>query len=175
LALAIGRLAKKDRTQHCSRLIVQAPVVEESRGAVKRKRWYWRVLIAMALAYLCFLLLAQSYMIFLERNPPPEEVGIAKADLFAFKLALERFHFDLGRYPTADEGLDALWQKPARSPQWKGAYADAKRPLDPWEGRYIYEADPSGRAYVLSSLGKDGAEGGEGEAADLVLYSANSR
>jgi type II secretion system protein G len=175
LALAIGRLAKKERTQHCSCFIVQARVVEESRGGVKRMRWYWRLLIATALAYLCFLLLAQSYMIFLETNPPPEKLGIAKADLFAFKLALERFRRDHGRYPTTNEGLEALWQKPARSTKWKGPYADAKLPADPWEKPYIYEADPSGRAYVLYSRGKDGAQGGEGEAADLVLDSANSR
>mgnify|MGYP003685363895 CR=1 FL=1 len=75
-----------------------------------------------------------------------------------------------GVYPTNDQGLDALVQKPTSGKECKryppnGFIQDGKIPEDPWGNEFIYESD--GRKYSILSLGVDGIEGGEGWDADI--------
>lgn len=96
-------------------------------------------------------------------------VVAAKSDLGALANALELYRLDTGRYPTADQGLKALIEKPANvaARYWNpGGYLKKKRlAQDPWDGPYQYRHDRGG--YKLFSLGKDGRPGGEGYDADL--------
>jgi general secretion pathway protein G len=94
----------------------------------------------------------------------------AKADLSTIRTALETFHIDTGRYPTSDEGLNALREQPADVTGWKGPYTAKPIGADPWGFEYVYEhPGPDGDdSYYLYSLGKDGAEGGEGENQDII-------
>jgi len=94
----------------------------------------------------------------------------AKADLSTLTSMLANFRLDNGRYPTEQEGLNALMQQPSDCPNWKGPYSQRPLPEDPWGHDYVYTYPGSGGddSYTVESYGSDGAPGGTGEAADLV-------
>lgn len=101
------------------------------------------------------------------------QLGGAKAKSAAvqiadFEKALELFKLDVGRFPTKEEGLDALNKKPATANGWQGPYLKGTGiPADPWGHPYRYaNPGPNGGIEILS-LGADGAPGGEGENADI--------
>jgi general secretion pathway protein G len=84
----------------------------------------------------------------------------AIADIATLKGALQRFEIDNGRFPTTEEGLQALVEKPAGLDSWKSAYIDQVTP-DPWNQPYIYRCPGSnGKDFDLLSGGKDLHEGG---------------
>jgi len=94
----------------------------------------------------------------------------AKADIGAIVQALKLYRLDNGGYPTTDQGLAALVQKPTTNPvpgNWKqGGYLE-RLPKDPWGGDYQY-LSPGVRGEIdVFSLGADRARGGEGNAADI--------
>lgn len=100
------------------------------------------------------------------------KVKTAEIQLSAYKTALELYHLDMGRYPDATEGLAALVTAPADGKGWAGPYLDKALAADPWGNPYAYQATPDGTGYQLKSLGSDGVEGGEGDAADLAADQA---
>ena len=95
---------------------------------------------------------------------------IARIQIESFATGLDLFRIDTGRYPTSEEGLKALIQKPAGAPKWSGPYLQAREiPLDPWDRPFIYARTPqTGARYSLISLGGDGVKGGEGDNADIA-------
>lgn len=96
------------------------------------------------------------------------EVTIARAQIDAFEKSLDTFRLDVGRYPTTEEGLNALMTAPpAEAAKWNGPYLKKGIPLDPWGHAYQYHAPGSKADYEIVSLGKDGQPGGSGEAADI--------
>jgi general secretion pathway protein G len=101
-----------------------------------------------------------------------EDAKVAKAtsDLAALRGMLDQFRIDSDRYPTSEEGLEALRTPPADINGWKGPYSAKPITPDPWGNPYIYEypgADGDD-TFVLLSYGADGTEGGEGNAADII-------
>jgi general secretion pathway protein G len=83
-----------------------------------------------------------------------------KADISSLKVALSAFETDNGRYPTTDEGLKALVEKPGDLAGWKHAYIE-KVPVDPWTHDYVYRCPGNGsKDFDLFSMGPDGREGG---------------
>ncbi len=105
-----------------------------------------------------------------------EEAKHAKAvtDVETLGAALDQFYLHCGRYPTTEEGLMALYQKPQADDldNWAGPYVKKAVPNDPWGKPYIYrcpgEHNPD--SYDLCSLGRDGKEGGTGPDADVVNW-----
>lgn len=96
------------------------------------------------------------------------EVTVAKAQIEAFEKALDTFRLDMGRYPTTEEGLNALMTAPASAAaKWTGPYLKKGVPADPWGHPYAYRAPGTKGEYEIISLGKDGQPGGTGEAADI--------
>lgn len=95
------------------------------------------------------------------------EVKVAKAQLDALEKALEQFRLDTGHYPTQEQGLAAIIKKPNNEPRWEGPYLKKELPLDPWGRAFIYKVPGERGEFDLVSLGKDGAPGGAGEAADI--------
>lgn len=97
-------------------------------------------------------------------------VQTTKVNLRAIATAIEEFKGDQRRYPTTDEGLDALVHKPSNARTWppEGGYLKESAMKDPWDNPYQYVRPGSGRAYDLYSLGADGAEGGENYDADII-------
>jgi len=100
-------------------------------------------------------------------------VTAAKADIATLEQALEMYRLDNHNYPSTDQGLDALVNKPSGDPEprnWnpEGYLKKKTVPLDPWGRAYQYVSPgPDGRPYDLYSLGADGREGGEGYDADI--------
>ena len=87
----------------------------------------------------------------------------------AASAAVERFHVDVGRYPTEEEmrGFEALIEAPADAPGWDGPYLGKdKAPEDGWGRELTYELDDTW-GFRVGSLGSDGEPGGEDDAADL--------
>lgn len=100
------------------------------------------------------------------------QLGGAKSKTAAVQIAdleksLDLFKLDVGRYPTSDEGLQALVSKPATAAGWNGPYVKGGVPNDPWGKPYKYTSPAAGGGVEILSLGADGAPGGEGENADI--------
>lgn len=107
-------------------------------------------------------------------KPGEARIVKAKTDVSALKTALEFYKLDNHNYPSTDQGLQALVQKPAGSPEprnWKqGGYLDSL-PKDPWDYDYQY-LNPGVHGEVdIFSLGADGRPGGEGQNADIGNWS----
>jgi general secretion pathway protein G len=91
-----------------------------------------------------------------------------KAQIKEIESALHLYKLDNGHYPTTEQGLGALVQKPTSGPQprkWNPDGYLGKRPDDAWGNPFVYLSD--GSQFVLRSLGADGEAGGEGKSADL--------
>jgi general secretion pathway protein G len=94
----------------------------------------------------------------------------AKMQIELFGTALDAFRLDTGRYPTTEEGLKALREKPSGVERWQGTYLPKEIPLDPWGKSYVYKSPGEHGDYDLISYGLDGVEGGEGENEDVVSW-----
>lgn len=90
--------------------------------------------------------------------------GVQIADI---EKALEIYKLDVGRFPTTEEGLDALVKKPGSANGWSGPYLKGGLPSDPWGNAYRYASPGANGGIDIISLGADGAPGGEGENADI--------
>ena len=94
----------------------------------------------------------------------------AKAQIELFGTALDALRLDVGRYPTTEEGLKALREKPSGMDAWKGPYLPKELPNDPWGKAFMYKSPGEHGDYDLISYGLDGAPGGEGENEDVVSW-----
>ena len=94
----------------------------------------------------------------------------AKAQIELFGTALDAFRLDTGRYPTSEEGLKALREKPSAAENWQGPYLPKEIPVDPWRTLYVYKSPGEHGDYDLISYGADKVEGGEGESEDVVSW-----
>jgi len=85
--------------------------------------------------------------------------------------SIELYHLEVGRFPSTEEGLDALMRKPAGANNWNGPYIKKKNlPTDPWGKPYHYVFPGENGEFDIYSLGQDNATGGDGEAADIVSW-----
>lgn len=91
----------------------------------------------------------------------------AKAQIATLVSAVESLRADIGRLPTAEEGLGLLTAAPPEMTNWFGPYIDGAAPLDPWGRAYRFEADAARREFYLYTLGEDGEPGGQGAAQDI--------
>lgn len=94
------------------------------------------------------------------------KVKAAQTQISLFETALDAYRLDVGSYPSDDQGLAALNEDPGIS-GWDGPYLSKDIPTDPWNNPYVYEKTDDSAEYAITSLGADGAPGGEGENADL--------
>jgi general secretion pathway protein G len=100
----------------------------------------------------------------------PARQQAAKTQIENFGMALDMFRLDTGRYPSTDEGLKALREKPSSAERWEGPYLKKELPLDPWGKPYTYRSPGDHGDYDIMSYGLDGVEGGEGENQDIVSW-----
>jgi general secretion pathway protein G len=98
------------------------------------------------------------------------EAKTAKAQIELFGTALDTFRLDVGRYPTSQEGLAALMQKPGGADRWDGPYLKKDLPPDPWGKPYIYKSPGDHGVYDIVSYGADGAPGGDGNNRDITSW-----
>jgi general secretion pathway protein G len=92
----------------------------------------------------------------------------AKIQIGNLKAAVDLYYLDIGSYPNAAEGLQALVVKPQSALSWNGPYLQIDTvPNDPWGRPYAYRIPGNRGPYMILSLGADGQEGGTGENADI--------
>jgi general secretion pathway protein G len=94
----------------------------------------------------------------------------AKSQISEFESALDQFKLDVGRYPSNDEGLQALRAKPANVANWDGPYLKKEIAPDPWGHSYVYRFPGMHGDFDILSFGADGQEGGDGDNADIVSW-----
>ncbi len=104
-----------------------------------------------------------------------DEARVVKArqDIRAFESALDLYRLDNFRYPTTDQGIQALVTRPADAKNWRAEGYVKQLMKDPWGNDYQYVAPGTrGGAFDLYSLGRDGAPGGEDVDADIGNWEA---
>jgi len=95
----------------------------------------------------------------------------ARLQIADLSAALDMHRLDVGRYPNNSEGLEALVSQSSDAANWNGPYLQKRTlPKDPWGYEYHYKFPGDNGPYDLYSLGSDNAQGGEGEAADVVSW-----
>ncbi len=103
-------------------------------------------------------------------RPDTARVQAAQTDLRALSQTLEIYRLDNFQYPSSEQGLESLVDRPSGFPEpknWNPEGYLKKLPADPWGSPYLYEK--TGSSYSLISLGADGQEGGEGFDGDIRL------
>jgi general secretion pathway protein G len=98
------------------------------------------------------------------------EVKAAHAQMNAIEKALDQYRLDVGRYPTTEQGLAALFLRPTNEPKWRGPYMKKDVPADPWGKPFLFKCPGEHSEYDLVSYGKDGQPGGVNEAADITNW-----
>jgi len=93
--------------------------------------------------------------------------GIQIKDL---EQTLEMYKLDVGRFPSTEEGLEALVTRPGNAPGWNGPYLKSDVPLDPWNREYHYKYPGENSEVDIYSYGQDGQAGGESEDADVANW-----
>jgi general secretion pathway protein G len=92
----------------------------------------------------------------------------AKIEIGQISQTLDLYKLEIGRYPTTQEGLQALIGAPAGVANWNGPYwKKSSVPKDPWGNEYKYASPASNAPYEIISLGADGKEGGDGPNKDI--------
>ena len=94
----------------------------------------------------------------------------AKAQIDALEKSLDQYRLDTGSYPTTEQGLASLNERPGNAPKWQGPYLKKALPMDPWGKPYIYKSPGDHGEFDLQSYGKDAQPGGSGEDEDVVNW-----
>lgn len=150
-----------------------------SRKTLRRRVASHRGITLIELLVVLGILALVTTIVAINVLPELDRAAVRKAqfDINAIESALDSYRLDLLRYPTTEEGLAALSRPPAGA-----ANADRYRPggylkrgagADPWGRPYVYRQPGEHGPYDLYSLGADGVEGGEGNDADIVNWSAD--
>ncbi|MFZ5510062.1 MAG: type II secretion system major pseudopilin GspG [Pseudomonadota bacterium] len=144
-------------------MIPQSP---PGRGAAARGFTLLELLVVMVIIGLLAGYVAPRYFDQIGKS----EVKTARAQIDALEKALDQYRLDVGRHPTTEQGLAALYTRPANEPRWQGPYLRKPVPLDPWGKPYQYKQPGEHGEYDLLSYGKDGQPGGTAEAADITNW-----
>lgn len=106
----------------------------------------------------------------------------ARNQIEQYSAALQTYFLDCGRFPTTEQGLDALWEKPVLYPvpeEWDGPYLERRPGKDPWGTDFEYLSAesslmpsevPANLPYVLICYGADKEKGGKENGADIVSW-----
>jgi general secretion pathway protein G len=105
------------------------------------------------------------------RHLSSARIQTAHIQVQQLQSVLDIYKLDTGHYPSGEQGLAALVQRPAAETVWNGPYLQNKASLsDPWGHPYQYRQPGSHGDYDLYSWGGDGRDGGDGEAADITSW-----
>lgn len=123
------------------------------------------VMVVLAIIGLVAVIATPQIIAYLDRA----RVDTAQIQVRALSSNVDLYRMDTGRYPTAEQGLQALVAPPAGATRWRGPYIkSASSLIDPWGNPYVYRTAPGGAQGVVMSYGADGVEGGDGLAADIT-------
>lgn len=107
------------------------------------------------------------------------KVELAKTQIRELCGAIDLFYIDNGFYPTTEQGLKALVEKPQTDPPVKkwpenGYLSSPSAPKDPWGRDFAYVCPGAQRKYEILCLGRDGLEGGHGFDADVQSWNLSA-
>lgn len=140
----------------------------------KRGRMAGFTLIEVMVVVVILAILATIVVPKIMDRPDDARIAKAKQDIVAISSALNLYKLDNLRYPTTDQGLEALVKPPANAKNWRqGGYLD-RLPVDPWGNPYLYLSPGQHGAFDVYSLGADGQPGGVGANADIGNWQDNS-
>lgn len=144
-----------------------------SRGGVSRPRraqsgfTLIEMMVVMVIIGLLMALVGPRFIAQSEKA----QAKAARAQIELLGTALDTFRLDVGRYPSTQEGLQALREQVYGLDRWDGPYLKKEVPNDPWDRPYYYRSPgENGRPYELFSYGADGAPGGTSNDADVTSW-----
>jgi general secretion pathway protein G len=137
------------------------------RSDARRSRQAGLTLIELLVVMVIIALFATIVGTRVGRNVDKARQVTAKSQISEYESALDQFKLDVGRYPSKEEGLEALRTRPADAPNWDGPYLRKDIPADPWGHPYVYRFPGTHGDFDLLALGADGQEGGEGDNTDI--------
>ena len=137
---------------------------------VSNRKWRGFTLIELLVVILILAILAALVVPRFIGRADDAKRAKAIADIATLSGELEKFRLDCDRYPTTEEGLNALRVQPADIKGWRGPYITYSVPPDPWGFEYFYEYPGANGddSFALMSYGQDGQPGGSGNAADVM-------
>ena len=95
----------------------------------------------------------------------------ARLQIESLATVLDLYRLEVGHYPSEDEGIEALIERPSGVEKWNGPYVRKREQLiDPWGRAFEYHYPGEHAEYDLYSLGADGQDGGEGEDQDVTSW-----
>ena len=107
------------------------------------------------------------------RSADKARVTAARSQIEQLMTALGTYKLDTGTFPTNEQGLQALRDKPADVNQWAGPYLPQEIPVDPWGHPYSYKfPGEHGDEPDVICYGADGQPGGDGLNADILSWKA---
>jgi general secretion pathway protein G len=121
------------------------------------------LLVVMVIVGLLASLVAPRYFEQIGKS----NIKIARSQIVALEKALDQYRLDTGRFPTTEQGLQALNTKPQGEEKWAGPYLKKDVPPDPWGHAFLYRSPGEHGDVDISSLGSDGQPGGTGDAVDI--------
>lgn len=139
-----------------------------------RLRYRGFTLIEMMIVIVIMGILASLIVPKIMGRPDEARVTAAKQDIASVLQSLKLYKLDNQRYPSTDQGLQALVTKPTAPPiplNWKSSGYLDKLPIDPWGNPYQYLSPGIHGELDIFSFGVDGAAGGEGNDADIGSWS----
>ena len=158
--------------QNCLRRQIQglSGPIGAKKPALGRRRDSGVTLIEMMVVLVIIGIVAALVVPNVIGRPDEARVAVAGADLRSVAASLEMYRLDNRTYPTTEQGLAALTERPSVQPvplNWvEGGYLPTP-PIDPWGNPYIYTSPAEDGPYALISYGADGLPGGEGADADI--------
>jgi len=149
-------------THRHDKTMVFVPELREAR--LKRERRNRRAFIAATIG--CVVLAVAGFAVWRAHERKQAQAqsqrreSMARRELDLYAKALEIFHADFGRYPSATEGLAALVRQPSTLAGWRGPYIEGDYSVDPWGADYVYHVFNDGKGYILSTYGPEGESSG---------------
>ena len=125
------------------------------------------LLVVMAIIGLLAVLVAPRVIGFLSGA----KVDTANVQIDRLSGVLDLYRLEVGQYPSQDDGLTVLVERPANAGNWNGPYIrNADSLTDPWGNPYVYRYPGEHGEFDLYTLGADGREGGDGENQDITSW-----
>jgi general secretion pathway protein F len=163
--LALNLVRVGEETGRLGDMMLELSNMQKQLSSRARKRGFTLIELLVVLAILTLLAgLVGPKVLNQLGGAKTKTAGVQIADI---EKALELYKLDVGRYPTSQQGLDALVKQPAGVAGWAGPYLKGGVPNDPWNNPYRYTYPAANGDLEILSLGSDGTPGGEGEASDI--------
>ncbi|WP_198265615.1 type II secretion system major pseudopilin GspG [sulfur-oxidizing endosymbiont of Gigantopelta aegis] len=141
---------------------------------MKRKQQSGFTLIEIMIVVVILGILASIVVPNVMESPNEARIVKAKQDIRTLEGALNLYKLDNFNYPSTDQGLDALVNRPSGQPDaknWKKRGYMKKVPKDPWGNEYLYLSPGTQGEIDIFSYGSDGRKGGVDAAADIDNFS----